>query len=591
MGSHSIYIQGGSELSKYSITTNLQSALVHLRSPERPRSLWVDAVCIDQLSAEEKEVQVARMGKVYRLATRVIAWLGPEKDDSTRAINTLIWIGNQVQADFSLWLVKPSEGHIIHPSFRDADAPVPLEAEDTRAIYWLLSRTWFERLWVRQEVLLSESGVVQCGLYQAPWATFRRALLCVYMKPRPATPFEDQLSQRFLQLRGFIGQPQRVELGFIRQIFGQSRCKDPRDRVYAILQFLNTRDAYIVGSPDYKRDSVSVFRDITWRWITRHNSLNILSGCEQISPRDTTHASTWVPDWSQKETIFGRTYWRHFSSSQIAPVCSLSSDGRILTTLGFQSATITSLEAIPAMTSRWANEVQWAIRRLLPTSGLYDKYLTGVSNLEAYTRTFLSNAVAENREPWTGLEPTLDAAMGAILELTEQDSHAQAAVRTFDQSTGMLKIIRAMLGGKQIFHGSDGSIGIAPRFAQINDSICVLLGCNAPMVLRQSGEGAIFRIVGDSYVLGLSEGEALLGPYPDHVRRVYVQSDKHGVYSHFENIKTGAISAEDPRLSSLGVDLEEFRRRLREDPGAKLYCRQHDLQVKCSKKIESFCIR
>jgi len=40
--------------------------------------LWIDALSIDQSNDSEKGPQVAMMGAIYQLATRVIAWLGPE---------------------------------------------------------------------------------------------------------------------------------------------------------------------------------------------------------------------------------------------------------------------------------------------------------------------------------------------------------------------------------------------------------------------------------------------------------------------------------------------------------------------------------
>ena len=42
----------------------------------KERVLWIDAICINQESVEEKQLQVPLMGRVYNLAKRVIAWLG-----------------------------------------------------------------------------------------------------------------------------------------------------------------------------------------------------------------------------------------------------------------------------------------------------------------------------------------------------------------------------------------------------------------------------------------------------------------------------------------------------------------------------------
>jgi hypothetical protein len=50
------------------ITRNLESALRHLRRRESLRILWVDAVCINQLSIDERSSEVMRMKSIYKQA-------------------------------------------------------------------------------------------------------------------------------------------------------------------------------------------------------------------------------------------------------------------------------------------------------------------------------------------------------------------------------------------------------------------------------------------------------------------------------------------------------------------------------------------
>lgn len=58
----------------------------------------------------------------------------------------------------------------------------------------------------------------------------------------------------------------------------------------------------------------------------------------------------------------------------------------------------------------------------------------------------------------------------------------------------------------------DGRIGTAPRQAQQGDLICILFGCNVPVVLRLTNENDVFSFVGECYVDGCMEGEAMSSP-------------------------------------------------------------------------------
>jgi hypothetical protein len=42
------------------------------------QQLWIDALCIDQESTDEKSIQVARMGSIYSKASEVLVWLGQD---------------------------------------------------------------------------------------------------------------------------------------------------------------------------------------------------------------------------------------------------------------------------------------------------------------------------------------------------------------------------------------------------------------------------------------------------------------------------------------------------------------------------------
>ena len=69
------------------ITENLELALRRIRGPNRPKNVWIDAICINQSDNEEKGVQVLMMGDIYANAARTIVWLGKQSADSDIAMD------------------------------------------------------------------------------------------------------------------------------------------------------------------------------------------------------------------------------------------------------------------------------------------------------------------------------------------------------------------------------------------------------------------------------------------------------------------------------------------------------------------------
>ncbi|MCJ1454173.1 hypothetical protein MMC28_004524 [Mycoblastus sanguinarius] len=71
------------------ITYNLEAALQQLRHTDKERTLWVDAICINQANKIEKSEQVRVMGKIYQHADCVLAWLGEHDKYVDLAFDTL----------------------------------------------------------------------------------------------------------------------------------------------------------------------------------------------------------------------------------------------------------------------------------------------------------------------------------------------------------------------------------------------------------------------------------------------------------------------------------------------------------------------
>ncbi|KAK0640610.1 heterokaryon incompatibility, partial [Cercophora newfieldiana] len=66
---------------------NLYTALLALRYEDKPRHLWIDAICINQDDIAEKNLHIPQMHLVYQRAASVTVWLGPPFEDSDVAFS------------------------------------------------------------------------------------------------------------------------------------------------------------------------------------------------------------------------------------------------------------------------------------------------------------------------------------------------------------------------------------------------------------------------------------------------------------------------------------------------------------------------
>lgn len=85
------------------------------------------------------------------------------------------------------------------------------------------------------------------------------------------------------------------------------------------------------------------------------------------------------------------------------------------------------------------------------------------------------------------------------------------------------------------------------------------------MLLRPTASGD-FLVVGESYVLGLMDGESVLGQLPkDFTVEMRADEASNREIPHFRNISTNQLLIEDPRLPTLPAAWEEVKAEMSED--------------------------
>jgi hypothetical protein len=151
-----------------SVTRNLGEALLYLRYEDKPRILWIDAICVNQQDLDERSQQVKRMADIYSRATRVVVWLGPERADTSLAIAFFNEITSHIVVEWEQMIVRLNSSDDVLWQTRALER---FSSDDSILVTVdnLLSRSWFGRLWIWREIHLATSATVFCGTKSIPW--------------------------------------------------------------------------------------------------------------------------------------------------------------------------------------------------------------------------------------------------------------------------------------------------------------------------------------------------------------------------------------------------------------------------------------
>lgn len=531
--SHSYYL---------SITRNLDEALRALRkyrpASEDPegtlasslsRVLWIDSICIDQANAAEKGPQVAMMGSIYQSASRVIAWLGPADETSHRAMRFMCSVGSQVNVSFRGAELSPAPG-AADPTL--GNIRVPLFGNDDHdmlaCLTALFERPWFSRLWVVQEVLLGNPSrtIVLCGPQDAvPWSLFRKAIATVSWKGLHVSTSQHRHST-VSRLWTFVTlQDNTAYLSRLRYDFGGLACKDPHDRIYAVLNLLGPLERqHLRIRPDYDRPVAKIYREVVRRAIGILGDLTILEECEASAEGDESLPS-WVPNWARQPASPGPKQGGAFASAQLASWTAnsesiLDDSSDILTLAGVNVSVIQHVGKDYPDDIDASDEIR--VAQTLFQEGLWEHDRLGKQDrfwgvpLCEWVRTLLTGEVAEASSPPPKWAPTMEEGIETLRVMLAEATKTPSGC-TFDKTKlGSSRSVRFLnnagnrAAGRRICKDSRGSLVLAPRLVRPSDLVCVLLGSDNHVLLRPtSPTGEQFRLVGTCFAHC-----ALCKPYP-----------------------------------------------------------------------------
>jgi hypothetical protein len=225
---HDIIIDG----EVFKIRQNLRDALEHIRTLQADTSsrrlfeedspyFWIDAIAIDQSNDTEKPHQISIMGKIYRQASHVIAWLGLEQngDDSALALNYL-------NPDIEV----PRDHQEQSPDL------VTISAEQM-AIRRLCDRSYFRRIWIVQECVLARKLHLVCGLHYCFWEHLHNFNRAIRFGLR-SWPVDELFDAKSVFERGRKDMSIQQLMSRILDVAADRKCSRFHDRIYGLLGIL-----------------------------------------------------------------------------------------------------------------------------------------------------------------------------------------------------------------------------------------------------------------------------------------------------------------------------------------------------------------
>ncbi|KAK0611721.1 ankyrin and HET domain-containing protein [Immersiella caudata] len=492
------------------ITESFHHALRDLRHREQAdghRVLWADGICINQDDEVERECQVSIMGRIYRQAQRVIAYIGPEKDGSAAAIEIAC----------KLWQLHHNPGEL---DIDDLDVASLKEAglasrDDPgwAALKPRFLRSWASRCWCAQEFVCNEGLTMMCGRTVLPtWEILPGLVQLCFSRQLPAALLpnasEDTRSVgeclwSLLRLRRALI-PRSNAIEYLLTRFHPFQASDPRDKVYSLLG--HDVDSTYPGMPvDYTVSVEHLYTKVAIRILKKHNDLRLFNSNLH---QKTLNLPSWVPDWSR---------W-HFGSGPGA-----AASDRNLRAAGLTECRFTIDEELRRLevSGCLVDEINWVGDKILPYYITHDgppaarrkrwieqqlevlrnlnQRVDGISDsMGILWRTPIANTTHHETEA----KDSYVRFFNAHVDITDDTPEEQK-----DMARRFCDVARWRSRYRSLTSTKLGYFGAVTQTAKAGDIVCMFHGGRQLFVVRPKGANIAF--VGHAYIHGLMRGEIL----------------------------------------------------------------------------------
>ncbi|KAI1082001.1 heterokaryon incompatibility protein-domain-containing protein [Whalleya microplaca] len=521
---------------------------------------WIDRICINQDDIQERSHQVQCMRLIYSHAIRTLIWLEPSFETS------LAW--QLIDQIFNVFRKEnPCARYITDIPFRmysdrnHRDYGLP----EWHDISWeslrrLFLQSWFTRVWIIQEVVLSqEDPVIFCGPFKYPWN--RLAWAASWMRRNgylrlPHIPNELQNVDVIANIRRCPDNWQLDALLVATSV--KCHATDQRDKVYALLGLaIESKTSRGIPNdliPDYGLEVWQVYTNVARFLLREYKTLSSLTrttgviGDESRNQRqqEICRLPSWVPNWCDftvvERAVVKSLSWVPFSGktevqalgfhklyNASAGLCADfadSVDPSILRLVGLKADLVVKVvhpEVEPQPNGLQFHEDYEHCPPMVSMLSIAVSILAGKATTE-WIESYIKATTAEQYYlSGTTAQQTVKDGSAYLLRLLScppkqhlspiLSKYFQALMGTLQSmSIGGYPELYAALARNFCFNRSffvtwSGKMGIGPSATREGDHVAVMLGGGVPYVLREEGKGYAF--VGESFVHGLMNSEAI----------------------------------------------------------------------------------
>ena len=292
------------------ITQNLHKALVQLREDGLRIPIWVDAVCIDQQNLDERARQVRLMRQIYSQAETVHVWIGEETANTEAGVELLHRTAKAVQD-----LPHDLTAGTSYPELKAMGLPHMFDST-WKAVAEIITRQWFGRVWVIQEMTVARKCIFICGRlkieYEAVRTLARSLSYFSTLQNTLSINLPHDVSAGFssfmISVLGLVA-TEYAESGslLLRDLLfltGAFQATEPKDRIFALLGITDDVPQEFIN---YNRSLREILIDVASMCLTRdrHKTappLDVLCFVNHII--QSPDLPSWVPVWDTKGRVF-----------------------------------------------------------------------------------------------------------------------------------------------------------------------------------------------------------------------------------------------------------------------------------------------